>query len=206
MLAVKGVALSVQLYGNPTLRDPRDIDLLVDATTFSEAGAPRRGRRPPRRPCLVAAPGCRVPAWIKEDEYMHRETGFRIELHHRLSDNPAFIACDFSKLWRERDDVEILRRRLAPDTAERLGRGAAALFAVVAAPYLFAEERLALLGAPGAKRFRDAGGLGGITLARPPLLAIPHHMGDEESKDWQQDLDRLLHAAQVEVVKQQDQP
>src|ERR1700731_2810832 len=27
-----------------------------------------------------------------------------------------------------------------------------------------------------------------------------HHMGDEEAeKDWQQDLDRLLHAAQVEV-------
>jgi hypothetical protein len=62
MLAVKGVALSAQLYVDPALRDPRDIDLLVDATTFSEAGAPHRGRRLPRRRCLVAAPGCRGQA------------------------------------------------------------------------------------------------------------------------------------------------
>jgi hypothetical protein len=34
-----------------------------------------------------------------------------------------------------------------------------------------------------------------------------HHMRDEEAeKDRQQDLDRLPHAAQVEIEKQQDQP
>jgi hypothetical protein len=108
MLVVKGVALSVQLYGNPTLRDARDIDLLVDATTFSEAGALLIGAGYRRAgPALSPRQAAAYRHWIKEDEYVHGETGLRVELHHRFSDNPALIACNFSELWREREEVEI---------------------------------------------------------------------------------------------------
>jgi len=33
--------------------------------------------------------------------------GIRVELHHRLSDNPALLPCDFEILWHGREEVEI---------------------------------------------------------------------------------------------------
>jgi hypothetical protein len=61
VLALKGVVLSEQLYGDPAQRNPRDIDLLVDPQEFAEAGcAPRRGRVSTRRSDPVAAPSRRL--------------------------------------------------------------------------------------------------------------------------------------------------
>ena len=108
MLALKGVVLSAQLYGDPGRRDPRDIDLLVDPLTFTDAGAllVAAGYR---RDGAILSPrqAAAYRRWIKEAEYVHAATGVRVELHHRLGDNPALIPWAFPELWREREEVEI---------------------------------------------------------------------------------------------------
>jgi hypothetical protein len=108
MLALKGVVLSAQLYGDPALRNPRDIDLLVDPQEFGDAGALliEAGYRRDG-PILSPRQSAAYRRWIKEAEYVHPVTGIWVELHHRLSDNPLLIPCKFTELWREREEVEI---------------------------------------------------------------------------------------------------
>jgi hypothetical protein len=108
ILAFKGVVLSAQLYGDPGLRDPRDIDLLVHPGEFTnaaallvEAGYRRSG------PILSPRQAAAHQRWIKEAGYVHAATGINVELHHRLSDNPVLIPCDFDRLWREREEVSV---------------------------------------------------------------------------------------------------
>ena len=108
VMALKGVVLSAQLYGDPALRNPRDIDLLVDPDRFSdaealltEAGYRRSGPRLSPRQAVA------YRRWIKDAGYIHAATGILVELHHRLSDNPALIACNFSELWEARQEVDI---------------------------------------------------------------------------------------------------
>ena len=108
VLGLKGVVLSAQLYGNPGLRNPRDIDLLVSPDEFASAEA-----------VLLEAGYCHSGAtlsprqtaayrrWIKDVGYVNPVNGVRVELHHRLSDNPVLLPCDFDTLWREREEVEI---------------------------------------------------------------------------------------------------
>ncbi len=108
VLALKGVVLSAQLYGDPARRYPRDIDLLVDPQEFAdaealliEAGYRRDG------PSLSPRQAAAYRRWVKDSGYVHAATGSRVELHHRLGDNPALISCDFNDLWRDREEVEI---------------------------------------------------------------------------------------------------
>lgn len=108
MLALKGVILSAQLYQDPALRDPRDVDLLVDPEDFPkaemllvEAGYHRSG------PELSPRQASAYRRFIKDAGYRHAESGILVELHHRLNDNPALIPCDFTKLWRAREEIEI---------------------------------------------------------------------------------------------------
>src|SRR5260370_21771310 len=108
VLALKGVVLSAQLYGDYARRDPRDIDLLVDPQEFAdaealliEAGYRRDG--PPLSPRQATA----YRRWVKDSGYVHAATGSRVELQHRLTANPALIACDFNDLWHYREEVEI---------------------------------------------------------------------------------------------------
>jgi hypothetical protein len=117
VIALKGVVLSAQLFSDPGLRDARDIDFLVDPEKFGEAAA-----------VLAAAGYARVGAtptprqetayrrWIKDVEFAHAATNARIELHHRLADNPRLIDCDFATLWSERAEV-----RLGEATVPALG-------------------------------------------------------------------------------------
>jgi putative nucleotidyltransferase-like protein len=108
VLGLKGVVLSVQLYGNPALRNPRDIDLLVSVAEFAGAEAVLLGagyRRPGAT--LSARQSAAYWRWIKDVGYLNPVNGIRIELHHRLSDNPVLLPCDFDTLWRERQEVEI---------------------------------------------------------------------------------------------------
>jgi hypothetical protein len=106
VLALKGVVLSAYLYGDLGVRDARDIDLLVDPEDFAAAeriliqsGYEFCGN--PASPRQRAA----YRHWIKEAEYAHAETGIRVELHHRLSDNPGLIPTAFATLWQEREEV-----------------------------------------------------------------------------------------------------
>jgi hypothetical protein len=107
-LALKGVALSAQLYGEPVRRDARDIDLLVDPNQLAQAAAVishagyRRGQNSasPRQSAAYLR-------WIKEYEFFHEETGGLVELHHRLTDNPNLLCFEFPALWNEREEVRL---------------------------------------------------------------------------------------------------
>jgi hypothetical protein len=108
MLALKGVVLSAQLYGDPALRHPRDIDLLMAPEEFAraaalldEAGYLRAG--PELSPRQTAA----YRRWVKDAKFVHAVTGIQVELHHRFFDNPALMRCDFERLWNERDEVRV---------------------------------------------------------------------------------------------------
>jgi hypothetical protein len=127
VLALKGVVLSAQLYGNGALRDARDIDLLVDPEQVASADA------------VLAAAGYRCSnealsprqsgsyrRWIKDVEYIHVTTGAPVELHCRLCDNANALARDFSALWRQRDEVSV-----GGATVGTLSRRALALYLCV---------------------------------------------------------------------------
>jgi len=108
VLVLKGIALSVQLYGEPVRRDARDIDLLVDPAELARAAAVlthagyRRGQNA-ASPRQAAA----YLRWIKEFEFFHEDTGGMVELHHRLTDNPSLLSFDFPSLWNEREEVRL---------------------------------------------------------------------------------------------------
>jgi Uncharacterised nucleotidyltransferase len=123
VLALKGVVLSAQLHGDSALRDARDIDLLVDPEQAERADAVLvaggyRCSNETLSPRQSAAYG----RWIKDVEYIHVVTGAAVELHCRLTDNTNLLTTDFSRLWREREDVRLgdavvatlSRRGLAP--------------------------------------------------------------------------------------------
>jgi hypothetical protein len=107
VLALKGVPLSLQLYGDPGLRSARDIDLLVDPAQadaaealLADIGYNRVGNAfSGRRKRLYRQ-------WFKEAEYVHPVDG-ALELHHRLTDLPELVPWDFASLWRERGEVSI---------------------------------------------------------------------------------------------------
>jgi Uncharacterised nucleotidyltransferase len=121
VLAFKGVALSVQLYGDAALRGGRDIDLLVDPDRLAEADA-----------ILVAAGyrralGAMSPRqlatyrdWIKEAQYVQAVTGASVELHHRPTDNPEALPWDFATLWNERETVRVGDAAVATFSRRRL--------------------------------------------------------------------------------------
>jgi hypothetical protein len=108
MLALKGVVLSAQLGEEPGLRNSRDIDLLVAPEEFAVAERllAEAGYRP-AGPSLSPRQDAAYRRWIKDAEFVQPDTGIRVELHHRLSDNPALVVWDFARLWHEREEVEI---------------------------------------------------------------------------------------------------
>jgi hypothetical protein len=127
VLALKGVVLSAQLYGDSALRNARDIDLLVDPDQFArvDAALVEAGYR-----CSNDALSLRQNAsyrhWIKDVEYIHVRDGTAVELHRRLNDNENLLTCDFGALWHEREDV-----RLGDAAIPTLSRSALALYLCV---------------------------------------------------------------------------
>jgi hypothetical protein len=127
VLALKGVVLSTQLYGDSTLRNARDIDLLAHPNDFARVDA------------ILAAAGYRSSNetlsprqkasyrhWLKDVEYVRARDGMALELHQRLTDNENLLACDFGALWREREEV-----RLGDAAVPTLSRDALALYLCV---------------------------------------------------------------------------
>jgi hypothetical protein len=107
-LVLKGVALSVQLYGDASLRSPRDIDLLVDPARFGEAEAVLEAAGYRRCvPAMSARQGEAYRRWIRDIAWVNAEAGVMVELHIRLTDDAALIPQDFEMLWREREAVRI---------------------------------------------------------------------------------------------------
>jgi Uncharacterised nucleotidyltransferase len=107
-LFLKGVVLSAQLFGDGAKRDARDIDVLSEPKKFG-AAAELIERLGYRRYEYARSPRQRrhYARQIKDVEFRHARTGMRLELHHRLTDNPSLLPSDFDALWRERDEVRL---------------------------------------------------------------------------------------------------
>lgn len=95
MAVVKGPALSLLLYGTPGLRQSKDLDVWVSPTDVAraieqlEAGGYAVIDGPP------APAGPWLDLWLdmrKDSTGRHSATGFVLELHHRLTDNPHVVA------------------------------------------------------------------------------------------------------------------
>ncbi|WP_109118795.1 nucleotidyltransferase family protein [Azospirillum sp. TSO22-1] len=122
VMVLKGVVLSLQLYGNLAQRGAGDIDLLVDPARFwdadgvlAAAGYQREG------PPISSARRTAGQRFIRDLTYRHRESGALVELHQRLTSNPNRMAADFETLWRDRVEVGLggaaittLPRRVLP--------------------------------------------------------------------------------------------
>jgi hypothetical protein len=106
VLVLKGVALSVQLFGDVSRRRARDIDLLVAPADRERADAVLRtmGYRSER---WSAADQAAVERCVKDAEYFHATTLTCVELHTRLTDNADLLAWGFAMLWREREEVTV---------------------------------------------------------------------------------------------------
>ncbi len=107
LLFLKGAVLSQQLYGDPCARSANDVDILVDPAQLDAAHA------------LLTAEGYRQAGHaysasefamhrrhIKDMEYVNESAGVLLELHHRLSDNPRLLPCEFAALYRHRAGVQ----------------------------------------------------------------------------------------------------
>jgi len=123
VLVLKGVVLSAQLYGDPGLRSGRDVDLLIDPGALEAADAILRGAGYRREESdLSPRQASAYRRHIKDLQYVDPAGGTRIELHHRVTDNPDLLALDFAALWREREHLRLSdttiatlsRRHLAP--------------------------------------------------------------------------------------------
>lgn len=103
---IKGIALSIQLYGDPVARGGRDIDLLVERERTRDAEAILRdlGYVPPTNASPVR-PDENTPP--KESGWVHGESRILAELHDRLCENPALLPWSFEALWAEREMVTI---------------------------------------------------------------------------------------------------
>jgi Uncharacterised nucleotidyltransferase len=107
-LMLKGLALSMQLYGDPARREPGDIDLLIDPAQFDEAKKllvdaglrPKGGQLSSRQRAVHHD-------FIKDETFVHAGTDTSVELHHRLTDNPELLSTDFDALWRAREEISI---------------------------------------------------------------------------------------------------
>jgi len=121
VMALKGVVLSTQLEGDGGLRGARDIDLLIEPERFADAEGvlAEAGYRSMGRP-LSPRQRAAHRRWTKDVELVHAVIGTSIELHHRLTDNPYLISCDFDALWREREDVPLGKTAIATLPRRRL--------------------------------------------------------------------------------------
>jgi hypothetical protein len=108
VLVLKGLALSMQLYGDPAQREPGDIDLLIDPAQFDEARTlmVEAGLRPKGYP-LSSRQRAVLRHLIKDETFVHPGTDTSVELHHRLTDNPELLSTDFDALWRARETISI---------------------------------------------------------------------------------------------------
>lgn len=107
VLALKGVALSVQLGRDPTRRNSRDIDFLIRGDRLLAADAIMRAAGYKTQGPDVSVMAANYLRWNKEVKYFHPENRMLVELHYRLVDNLALLHYEFDDLWRGREFVRI---------------------------------------------------------------------------------------------------
>jgi hypothetical protein len=105
-LMIKGVPLSVQLYGDATRRAARDLDIVVERDRSGDAGEVLKSLgyfRPGGDP---ATQGDMAPI-AKETGFLHSQSRILVELHDRLTDNAALLPWGFEALWLEREKIRV---------------------------------------------------------------------------------------------------
>ena len=108
-LLIKGVALSIQLHGDPAVRGGRDIDIWIERGRMADAEAilGQLGYVPPIH-ALPKGPAGMAPP--KESGWVHAERRILVELHDRLTENRELLPWEFDDLWAERETVTVADR------------------------------------------------------------------------------------------------
>jgi hypothetical protein len=107
IIALKGVALSIQTGRDPAHRNSRDIDLLIPSDGLAASDTIMRASGYGTEVQDVSAMAANYLLWNKEVKYFHPETHTLVELHYRLVDNSAFLHIEFDELWQEHELVTI---------------------------------------------------------------------------------------------------
>lgn len=115
-LVLKGLPLSVQLYGHADLRSPGDIDILVapDAVAAADHALTGLGCR-----LLADMPPALELAMLDKEAVYRAPDGEVVELHWRLTRNRLLLRWDFDDLWAEAASVALapgLTVRTLPST------------------------------------------------------------------------------------------
>ena len=114
VLLLKGVALSLQLYGNPYTRGGRDIDFLVNGTQADAAEKVlKESGYTAQRDDLLPGQKHVYRTHVKEAEFVNPKMNVCLELHHRLTDNPVLLPWDYDVLWKEREELQLTEANVA---------------------------------------------------------------------------------------------
>lgn len=108
-LLIKGIALSIQLYGDPAVRGGRDIDIWIERGRMGDAEAILAGLGYVA-PIHALPKGPAGPVPPKESGWVHEQSRILVELHDRLTENRAILPWDFDDLWAAREMVAIAGR------------------------------------------------------------------------------------------------
>ncbi len=109
IIALKGLPLSLHLYGDPFIREAYDLDLMTAPTDHARMKRILQecGCRPiqpedwltPRQNAILAR-------FQHEDAFVH-DNGTMVELHRAVDPNPWRLSIDFEDIWRQRQFVQI---------------------------------------------------------------------------------------------------
>ena len=123
VIALKGVTLSLHLYGDPFIREAFDLDLLVhpdDSARFEEVlqaqGCAPLSQGAPLTPRQMAI----LRRFHHDKRFRHAESGVMVESHNMLDHNPHLISTDFDALWQARGQVPLVSGSVAILGAEDL--------------------------------------------------------------------------------------
>jgi len=110
VITLKGVALSLRLYGDPFIRESFDLDFLVspeDEQNFEELlveqGCAEVLRDPPLTPRQTAF----LQRFHHDKKFRHGESSLVVESHFLLSANRYLLGTDFDALWDARATVSL---------------------------------------------------------------------------------------------------
>ncbi|NWH03394.1 nucleotidyltransferase domain-containing protein [Desulfobacter latus] len=114
-LAFKGPIAGYDLYGNPGVRQMRDLDILVDPDQLTRAETVLRERGYHRTvPDFTMT--ARQFSYYKKNQhhfvYAHPEKTCVVELHWRLFNNPALLPMEYRTLWQHKREIKVGHQRV----------------------------------------------------------------------------------------------
>jgi hypothetical protein len=122
-MMVKGPALALLAFGNPTLRESQDVDLLIDPTRVRDADRLIRQAGYERVIPSSELSGFQFRAYQRlqcQFAYDSREFGVTLELHWRLTSNPLLFPLDEAALWNRPEPLNVAGTQFATLPDEEL--------------------------------------------------------------------------------------